>query len=546
VAFSPDGKLLASLDGPLVRFWEVASGKTLSSRLPTGHEGDVNSVAFTPDGQTLISTGGDLTIRWWDTRTGQQRLSLLCMKNHFRLYEGFPKAALSPDGTTLATTCVDVSDEGTPAKDKKGLRGSIRLWDAATGKELRRLDSGNGAATALVFSPDGKLLAEGFWPKGNPSSVVRLWDVASGKRSEHELAGTCPVFSSDSSILATIGSLGPRRAIRFWKAATGEKIHTMSTNEDIRCLAFSPDGKTLATGSDTITLYLLSWDKQSGVQVGPPRLAAFSCGAITTLAFSPDGRMLASSGSDLAIHLWETASGKERARLQGLAATALNTYVESLTFSADGRRLASGSADSTILLWDVTGRFRDGELRPAKLSEKELEDRWAGLASNDAMRAGRAIWSLVAAGPQAISLLGERLRPAIAKVSPELVDRLITDLDAENFKTRQKARRELAKLGELCEPALRRALAKRPSLELRRSLQELLSQLDEERKGSPSGDVLRGARAVEVLEQIGTPEARQVLKTLAKGAPLARLTHEAQAALQRIDWRMARRPTRAD
>jgi hypothetical protein len=256
--------------------------------------------------------------------------------------------------------------------------------------------------------------------------------------------------------------------------------------------------------------------------------------------------MLASNGSDHSIHLWETVSGKERARLQELTATALNTSVKSLAFSADGHRLASGSADSTILLWDVTGRLGNGELRPAKLSEKELEDRWADLARNNAARAGRAIWALAAAGPQAVSLLGERLRPALAKVSPEAVARLIADLDAENFKTRQNARRELAKLGEECEPALRGALAKRPSVELRRSLQELLSQLDEERKGSPSGDVLRGARAVEVLEQIGTPEARQVLKTLATGAPLARLTHEAQATLQRIDCRIAHRPTRAD
>src|SRR5262249_32935110 len=150
------------------------------------------------------------------------------------------------------------------------------------------------------------------------------------------------------------------------------------------------------------------------------------------------------------------------------------------------------------------GRLRDEALRPAKLSDKELEDRWADLASNDAARAGRAIWALVAAGPQAVSLLGERLRPVAAKTSPKVMARLVAGLDGEDFKSRQKARGELEKLGEECEPILRQALAKRPSAEMRRNLQELLSKLEETRK-EPSGEVLRGVRAVEVLEQIGTP-----------------------------------------
>jgi hypothetical protein len=163
-----------------------------------------------------------------------------------------------------------------------------------------------------------------------------------------------------------------------------------------------------------------------------------------------------------------------------------------------------------------------------------LEALWADLAEADVARTGRAVWALIDAGPQAVSLLGERLLPSVAKVSPEVVARLIADLDSEDFTTRLRARGELKKLGEVCEPSLRQALAKRPSMEMRRSLQELLSQLEEMRK-EPSGDVLRVMRAVEVLEQIGTQDARRVLEGLTRGVPGERLTREAQIALGRLD-----------
>src|SRR5262249_44949927 len=154
---------------------------------------------------------------------------------------------------------------GNMAKIHKRSRSSICLWDAATGKELRRLDCGNGwVLEQLAFSPDGKLLAEVFWTADGPSSgVVRLWEVATGKRRERELLGTCPLFSPDGRILITLeGSTD--KTINFWETATGKKAHTISTKECIRCLALSPDGRTLAVASNNITLYFVSWNKQSG------------------------------------------------------------------------------------------------------------------------------------------------------------------------------------------------------------------------------------------------------------------------------------------
>jgi WD40 repeat protein len=344
--------------------------------------------------------------------------------------------------------------------------------------------------------------------------------------------------------------------IHFWEAATGKKVRSLSTNGYGRPVllpngaylghgppVLSPDGKTLAVGGDGISLYSLSWDKPSGVQVVASRqIASIPQGVVTALAFSPDGRMLASlSSNDHAIHVWEAASGKERARFHGHNGAEIYSSLTSLSFAADGRRLASGSRDSTILIWDVTGRLGDGGLRTVKLSDKELEGLWTDLESSDAVRAGRAVWTLAAAGPQTVSFLKMQFRPMAVRAKPEVVARLLADLDADDFPVRDKARKELQQLGEECEPALRQALAKQPSLQMRRSLQELLSQLEAARK-EPVGEVLRGLRAVEVLEQIGTPEARQVLETLTRGRSWSRrgtsswfrVTEETQAALERL------------
>jgi len=134
--------------------------------------------------------------------------------------------------------------------------------------------------------------------------------------------------------------------------------------------------------------------------------------------------------------------------------------------------------------------------------------------------------------------LKHRLRPARAADAQRL-RALLTDLDSTQFAVRAKAQAELEALGGLAEPALRQALADQPTLEVNRRLQSILDRL---RGPVTRPDVLQSLRAVAVLEDIATPEARQALETLAKGAPAARQTQESRAALERLAQRTAAAP----
>jgi WD domain, G-beta repeat len=244
---------------------------------------------------------------------------------------------------------------------------------------------------------------------------------------------------------------------------------------------------------------------------------------VFSVAFAPDGRTVA-AGSDNQVQLWDLLSGDQLPPLVGHRGP-----VNGLTFSPEGRALASVSGDTTGLVWDLT---YGASLPGTKQRPDALKALWTDLANQDAVRVRRAVWTLVATPDQSVSLLRDRLRPAAAPDPKHLA--LVADLDAANFEVRQKAYHELEKLGADAESTLLMGLEERPSLELRRRLKQLLESVTYSRK------VLRRLCAVEVLERVDTSEAREVLKTLAAGAPGCRLTQEAQAALDRLN--RARRP----
>jgi hypothetical protein len=240
------------------------------------------------------------------------------------------------------------------------------------------------------------------------------------------------------------------------------------------------------------------------------------------VAFSSDGRMLATGGDDRGARLWELATGQVRCTF-----AAHEGGVFSVAFSPDGKLLAAASADAPVLIWDVTGTHnRAPSATPFTAGEQDRI--WEVLSGNDAAAAFPAMQQLLARPGPAVALVTDRLKPPAA-VTGDLVQRLLRDLDSDQFAAREKAARELDRVADQAEPLLRRAREQASSAELQRQLDRVLQGLD-----GVSPERLRDLRAVEVLERLATPEARKHLELLTRGPRDARLTKEAAAALERV------------
>ena len=328
VTFSPDGKTIASGGRDrTVKLWDVSTGAEL--RTLKGHSGHVNTVAFSPDGKTLASAGEDKTIKLWDAETG---ILVRTLEGHNNMIHA---VAFSPDGQFLASASgFLLTDElGRPIAGVSE-DNTVRLWNIATGSQLRVL-TGTDHVWSVAFSPDGKTVAGGGW-----NDIIKLWDVATGVEIR-TLQGRAVGFSPDGKTVAGASRGG---TIKLWDVLTGAELRTLKGHSGgVSQIAFSFDGQTLASGGSDHQINL--WQISTGALV---RTIAPHSAYFFSIAISPNGKVVAGSRVDGTIKVWDTSTGAEFRTLKGHSSAVL-----SVAFSPDGKTLASGGSDSTVRLWDV-------------------------------------------------------------------------------------------------------------------------------------------------------------------------------------------------
>jgi WD40 repeat protein len=357
VAFSPDGKLVASAALDNHPLWDPTTGE---ERLSFETQGGLGALAFSPDGRRLASAALTPEVIVRDATSGRKMLTLMgTMHDVIR-----SSVAFSPDGQTLA---VADNDE------------SVKVWNVITGRRLRTLHGHTAPVWGVAFSPDGQTLAS-----AGDDKTVRVWSASTGQQLLTLRGHTGYVrnvaFSPDGRQLAAVGGGSLNLEVRGADAETSGPLFTSAGVDS------QPFGEAKV------------WDPSTGRELYQLR---GHTSVVNSVAYSPDGRRLATASDDGTIKLWDTGTGQEVFTLRGHTSRVL-----CVAFSPDGRRIVSGSSDQTAKVWDVDAS------RAEVLSRREAV---AQAASGESfLQAGR--WDQAAAAlTRALTLKVDNSRLRLAR-----------------------------------------------------------------------------------------------------------------------------------
>jgi WD40 repeat protein len=471
----------------------------------TGHKGAVRAIVFSRDGKLVATGAADKTVRVWDPTTGQQKIKT-------DLPGEATGVAFSPDDKKLIGACA-------------GDQGLVVLLDCATGKPTWRNSGMRGCNGALAFSPDGNRVVA-----GSEGGRILMFDAPTGKilfafEGLGRGRGTtgAAAFSPDGRAVIYGGGGG---SVRLFDSQTGLEVGQFGKVTDtVTALVYFREGNKIAMADGGMAIRVLD------VATGEEGRAFEGKKGIRSLALAPHGELVVIAREGGEIQMWDVASGKEER--QFVAPETVNA----VAFHPDGNRIATAGENGTAIVWDLT---RDKKPLPKdfKLTDKDLTASWADLGSEEGGKAYAAMRMLRADPANSVPFLKKQLRPRTERPDEKQIKQLIADLDSDDFATREKASKELEKRGEHAENNMREALAAGPSLEAKKRLERLLKPLGQDYPLTAKQQ--RDVRAVRVLEQVGTPEARKLLEALTKESPGWWVTQAATASLERLKQREER------
>jgi eukaryotic-like serine/threonine-protein kinase len=319
--FSPDGKIILTVEGSKARLWDTSSGQPIGE--PLLHVGSIAAAAFSPDSKSVVTGAIDHYARLWDTGTGRLIGKTLQLKSNVHA------VAFSPDSKTVLTG----SGYST---------GKASLWDATSGLPIGKPFEHRGAVLAVAFSPNGKTILI-----GGEDKTARLWDTATGLPFGDELKHDEEVrrvkFSPDGKTIL----IGSRDVLRLWNAETTRPIGQPVRHPGLYVdgVTFSQDSRFLLTASLDKAVRL--WDVRTGEELGGPVHLEHQ-GSVRAVAFSPDARLIITGNDDKTARLWDAVTGRPLGQTMEHQAA-----IVAVAFSPDGKTILTGSEDTRVYLWNL-------------------------------------------------------------------------------------------------------------------------------------------------------------------------------------------------